>query len=137
VQGCRGREEPPDRRGTADGREPVGSLRAHEREGVPVALEDVRREASDTTIAEAHGGWGEAVDVLPVQEGVLQFRCREAVGCWVRELSQQAYCTDLGLLGPLALATELKCSNHVLTQWSHASSPFVSGRVVRVRRKTS
>ena len=80
VQGGRGRAEPPDLLGTEDGREPVGSVRAHEREGVPVALEDVRREESDTTRAEAHGGWGEAVDVFPVQEGVLQFLCREAVG---------------------------------------------------------
>ena len=38
--------------------------RAHARQGVPVALEDVRREEADAAGAEAHGGWGEAVDVL-------------------------------------------------------------------------
>ena len=42
------------------------------------------------------------------------------------ELSQQAYRTDLGLLGTLSLATELKRSAQVLTQWGHEISPFVS-----------
>ena len=54
-----------------DGREPVGGLRAQERQRVPVAFEDVLREEADATIADAHGGWGEAVDVFPVQEIVL------------------------------------------------------------------
>jgi hypothetical protein len=47
---------------------------------VPVALEDVLVEASDATRADAHGSWGEAVDVFPVQEGVLKFLFRDAVG---------------------------------------------------------
>ena len=89
------------------------------------------------TRAEAHGRGGEAVDVLPVQEGVLQCLCRDAVGGWVVELREQTDFPDRGVLRPFALATALKRGNHVLTQWGHELSPFVSGRVVRLRRKTS
>ena len=56
----------------------MGGLRAQEREGVPVALEDVLREEADATVAEAQGRWGEAVDVFAVQEvsaGVPVRRC--------------------------------------------------------------
>ena len=52
---------------TEDGGEPVGGLRAKEREGVPVTLEDMLGEEADATVADAHGRWGEAIDVLPVQ----------------------------------------------------------------------
>jgi len=55
----------------------------------------------------------------------------------VVELREQADCPDIGLLGALALATEVQCSHHFLTQGGHKLSPFVSGRFVRVRRKTS
>jgi hypothetical protein len=72
VQGCGGREEPPDLLHTADSRETVGGVSTHEREGMPGALEDVLREEAETTGAETHGRWGKAVDVFPVQEGVLQ-----------------------------------------------------------------
>ena len=44
---------------------------------------------------------------------------------------------DRGWLGTFSLATELQRSAHVLTQWGHAISPCVRGRVVCVRRKTS
>jgi hypothetical protein len=111
---------------TEDGGEAVGGLRAQEREGVPVALEDVLIEKAAATGADTHGGWGEAVDVFPVQEVVLQLLCGEQVGRFVIELSQQAYCAAIGLLGALALAAELKRSNHALTQWGHEISPFVS-----------
>ena len=126
MQGGGGREEPPDLLHTEDGGETVGGVRVHEREGVPVAREDVLREEADATIAEAHGRWGEAVDVFPVEEGVLQLLFGEQVGRCAIELSEQAYFTDRGLLGTLSLTTELQCGNHVLTQWGHEISPFVS-----------
>jgi hypothetical protein len=58
----------------------VGGVRAPEREGVPVALEDVLLEEANTAVAETQGGWGETVDVFPVQAGALQLLFREAVG---------------------------------------------------------
>ena len=126
VQGGGGREEPPDLLHTEDGGETVGGVRVHEREGVPVAREDVLREEADATIAEAHGRWGEAVDVFPVEEGVLQLLFGEQVGRCVVELREQAYFADIGLLGTFAFAAELESRNHVLTQWGHEISPFVS-----------
>ena len=125
VQGSGGREEPPDLLLTEDGWEPVCGLRAHEREGVPVALEDVLIEESDATVADAHGSWGEAVDVFAVQAVGLELLFGEHVGRFAIELSQQAYLTDIGLLGTLPLATELKRSDHVLTEWGHEISPFL------------
>jgi hypothetical protein len=83
---------------------------------VPVALEDVRREKAEATVAETHGRWGEAVDMVPVQEGVLEFWCSEAVGGGVVDLSQQTDCSDRGCQSPFALATEWESRNHVLTQ---------------------
>ena len=80
VQGGGAREEPPDLLHTEDGGETVGGVRANEREGVPVALEDVLGEKAHATVAEAHGRGGEAVDVCAVQEVMLKFLCREAVG---------------------------------------------------------
>jgi hypothetical protein len=44
----------------------------------------------------------------------------------VVELSQQADFPDIRFLSPFALATELKSGNHLLTQWGHEMSPFVS-----------
>ena len=126
VQGGGRREEPPDLLHTEDGGETVGGLRAQEREGVPVAFEDVLIEEADTAVADAHGRWGEAIDVFPVQEVVLQLLFRDAVGGCVVELRQQADFPDIGLLGPLALAAELERRNHLLTQWGHEMSPFVS-----------
>src|SRR5712691_8180655 len=65
VQGSGGREESPELLHTEDGWETVCGLRADEREGVPVALEDVLIEEADATVADAHGSWGEAVDIFP------------------------------------------------------------------------
>ena len=126
VQGGGGRQEPPDLLHTEDGGETVCGLRAKEREGVPVALEDVLREEADAAVADAHGRWGEAVDVFAVQEGALQLLCRDAVGGCVVELREQADFPDRGLLGTFALAAELQRSNHLLTQWGHEMSPFLS-----------
>src|SRR5262249_34045455 len=64
VQGCRGGEEPPDLLHTEDGGETVRGLSPKEGEGVPVALEDVLIEEADATVADAHGRWGEAVDIF-------------------------------------------------------------------------
>jgi hypothetical protein len=123
VQGRGGREEPPDLLHTEDGWEPVGGWRAHEREGVPVALEDVLREEADATVADAHGSGGEAIDVFAVQEIALELLFGEQVGGFVVELSQQADFSDISFLSPFALATEVESGNHVLTQWGHEMSP--------------
>jgi hypothetical protein len=126
VQGGGGREEPPDLLDTENGGETVCGLHAHERQGVPVALEDVLIEEAATAGADAHGGGGEAIDVFAVQEGGLQLLFGEQGGRCAIEPSQQAYFADRGLLSPFALATELERRNHVLTQWGHEMSPFMS-----------
>jgi hypothetical protein len=121
---------------TEDRGEGVGGLRAQERQRGPVALEDVLREEAPTAVAEAHGGWGEAVDVCAVQEGVLQLLCRDAVGGCGGELRQQPDFPDRGCLRPCALAAEVQSRDHVSPSWAHVLSPFVR-RVGGVRRKTS
>jgi hypothetical protein len=121
-----GGQEPPDFFSTEPSRERVGGGRTQEGEGGPVTVEDVLREAADTARAEAHGRWGEAGDVCAVQEGALQLLCREAVGGGGVERREQADFPDIGLLGTLARAAEVQRSNHVLTQWGHERSPFVS-----------
>ena len=78
---------------------------------MPVALEDVLREEADATGAEAQGSRGKAIDVFPVQEGVLKRLCGEQVGRFARELRQQADLTDRGVLGTLSLATERLSGN--------------------------
>jgi hypothetical protein len=77
VQRWGGLEETPHFCTTENSRETVCGLRAKKREGVPIAREDVLREAADTAGAEAHRRGGEALDVCAVQEGVLE--------CWVGE----------------------------------------------------
>jgi hypothetical protein len=123
--GC-GRQEPPDLLHTEDGRETVGGLRANKCEGVPVALEDVLGEEADATVADTPGRWGEAIDVFAVETVVRQFLFRDAVGCCVVELGQQADFPEIGCLRPFALATKLKRSDHLLTQWGHERSPSMS-----------
>ena len=125
VRGGSRREEPPDLLHTEDSWKPVRSLRAQERAGVPVALEDVLVEEANTAIAETHGGWGEAIDGFAVQEIALQLLFGNAVGGCVVELGQQVDFADLGCLGPFAFATEVERRQHLLTQWGHEISPFV------------
>src|SRR5215510_1710390 len=125
MEGGGGREESLDLFPTEDGGEPVGGLHAQEREGVPVALEDVLVEEADAAVADAHGRGGEAIDVFPMQDIALQLLFRDAVGGCVVELGQQADFPDLGCLRPFALATEVESRNHVLTQGAHEISPFV------------
>jgi hypothetical protein len=88
MQGGGGREELPDLRHTEDCWETVCGLRANECEGVPLAPEDVLGEATEATVADAHGGRGEAVDVFAVQEVVLKFRCSNTGGGCVVELRE-------------------------------------------------
>jgi len=122
----RGRlEEPPDLLHTQHGGETVGGLRAHERQRGPGTLQDVLIEEAAAAVAAAHGRGGEAIDVLPVEEGVLKFLVRDAIGGFVGELGQQADFSARGCLSPCALATELESRQHLLTQWGHARSPFV------------
>jgi hypothetical protein len=80
VQGGSPREEAPHFFTTEDGGEAVCGLSPHQRPRVPITREDVVREAADATGAEAHGRWGEAIDVCAVQEGVLKLRFGEQVG---------------------------------------------------------
>jgi hypothetical protein len=117
-------------------RESVFGLCAHEVEGLPVAFKDVVGEAAESTGAEAHGAWSEAVAMLAVSDLVLPCLCREKARRLAGALSQQAYRTDRALLRALALATELERRDHVLTQRGHEIAPFVR-RVVCLRRKTS
>jgi hypothetical protein len=126
VQGGGYLQEPLDLLHTEDGGEPVGGLRTQECKDVPVAREDVLIEKADATGADTHGRGGEAVDIFPVQEVVLDFLFRDAVGRCVIALREQADVPDRGLLGPCALATELESRNHVLTQWGHERSPSMS-----------
>ena len=101
-------------------------LRTNEREGMPIALEDVLIEETDATIADAHGRWRETINALPVQQVVLKLLFGDAVRGFVIELREKMNFTDIGLLGPLCLATQLKRSQHLLTQWGHERSPFLS-----------
>jgi hypothetical protein len=126
VQGGRGREALPDFLHTQNGGETVCALRAHARQGVPVALADVLREEAETAVADTHGRGGEAIDVFPVPEGGLECLFRNEVGGFVVELSQQTDCTDRGFLRPFALATALESRKHLLTQWGHEMSPCMS-----------
>jgi hypothetical protein len=137
VPGGGGLEPTSDLLKAEDGGETVCGVSAKERQGVPVTFQDMLGEEADTTGAETHGNRGEAVDVVAVQAGVLQPLFGEQVGRCAIELSQQVYLTDVGLLSTRSFATELKRGHHLLAQWGHEISPFVSGRVVRVRRKTS
>jgi hypothetical protein len=131
-----GRQESPHVLHTEDSGEVGGGVRAQERQRGPVAWEDVLREEAHTAVADAQGGWGEAVDVCAVQEGVLQLLCRDAVGGCVGELRQQPDCPDRGGLRPCALAAEGQSRDHLSPSWAHGISPF-GRRVVGGRRKTS
>ena len=124
VEGGGGREESLDLLHTEDGGEPACGLHAKEREGVPVALEDVLVEEADATGAEAQGRGGEAIDVFPVQAIARQLLFGDAVGGFVVELGQQADFPDRGFLSPFALTTELESRNHVLTQGGQTTSFF-------------
>ena len=116
-------QEPLDLLHPEDGGEPVGGWRPQECQDGPGALEDVLRATAEATGAETHGRGGEAGDIFPVQAGVLECLCRDAVGGCVGALRQQTDCPDRGCLRPFALATEVESRDHVLTPWGHAMSP--------------
>jgi hypothetical protein len=120
-----GRQEAPHFLHTEDRGEVVGGWRAQERQRGPVALEDVLREEANTTGADTHRGWGEAVDVFAMQEVALQLLFREAIGGFVVELREDADFSDIGVLRPSAFATEVERRDHLLTQGAHRISPFV------------
>jgi hypothetical protein len=86
VERGRGRQEALDLLHTEDGGEAVRDLRADEREGRPITLEDMGIEEAEATVAEAHGRGRQAIDVFAVQAGVLQLLCRDTVGGFVVEL---------------------------------------------------
>jgi hypothetical protein len=44
----------------------VLGLGSNEVEGLPVAFKDVMVEESESAVADAHGAWSEAVDILAV-----------------------------------------------------------------------
>jgi hypothetical protein len=88
MQGCGGLEQTPNFFHTEDSREAVCGLSANQRQGGPITLEDVLREEADTTGADAHGSWGEAIDVFSVQEVVLKFLFGEYMRRCAIELSQ-------------------------------------------------
>jgi len=92
---------------------------------VPVGLEDVLVEEADTPVTEAHGSWGKASDVGAMEARALQCRCCYPIWRCAVERREEAYLTDRGWWGTLALATELQRSDHVLTQWGHELSPFL------------
>ena len=115
VQGSGRLEDSPDLLHTEDSGETVRGLCPQERERGPIALEDVLIEEANTAVADAHGGWGEAVDVFPVQEVVLKLLFGDAVGGFVVELRQQPDFTDIAFLSPFAFATEMEGCNHLLT----------------------
>lgn len=119
-------EETPHFFNTEDGGETVGGLSPNQRQGGPIALEDVLREAADAPGADAPGSRGQAIDVLPGQEGVLKLLFRDQVRRFVVELSQPTPLTDRGFLRPFALATELESRKHWSAQWGHELSPFLS-----------
>ena len=56
---------------------------------------------------------------------LLQLLFRDEVGRFVVELSQEPNLSDIGLLSPLALATELQSGDHLLAQWCHDMPPLV------------
>jgi hypothetical protein len=124
VQGCGGSEEPPALLKAEDGRETRFGLGAHERPGVPVALDDVLGEERDAAGADAHGSRGEVVDVFAGQAVVLEVRCGEEVRGWLRALREPAHLTDIGWWGAFARATEWAGGKQVLTQRGHERSPF-------------
>jgi hypothetical protein len=131
-----GRQEARELCHTQDGGQPVGDLRANERESGPVALEDMWIEEAEAAGAEAHGRGRQAIDIVAVEAVVLQLRFRHAVGRWVEKPGEQVNFADIGCLRPFALATAVERCEHGLTAWGHEISPCVR-RVVGVRRKTS
>jgi hypothetical protein len=71
VQGGGRREESLDLLHTEDGGEPVGSVGTQQRQCGPVTRQDVLLEEADATVTDAHGRWGQAIDVVAVQEVAL------------------------------------------------------------------
>jgi hypothetical protein len=58
-----------------DGREPMGGWRTQARQGGPGVREDVRGDEAETTVTEAQGSWGQAIDVGAREARARQCRC--------------------------------------------------------------
>jgi hypothetical protein len=58
-----------------------------------------------------------------VEEVGLKLGFGDHVGRFAIELGEQADFPDIGVLGALSLATELKRGNHLLTQRGHGELP--------------
>jgi hypothetical protein len=125
VQGCGSLEETPDLLDTEDRGQTVCGCSAHQGQDMPVALEDMLGEKPDATVPDTHGVGGEIIDMFSVQEVLLKFRFRDALGGCVVTLREQANLTDRGLLSPFTLAAALKCRNHLPAQWGHERSPLL------------
>jgi hypothetical protein len=115
VEGGGRLEEPPDLLHAEDGGEPVGGVRAQERQCGAVTLQDVLREEAEATVAEAHGRGGEPIDVFPMQEIALQLLFGDTVGGFVVERSEQVDFSDIGCLRPFAFAAEVASCDHFST----------------------
>ena len=126
VKGSGRFKELPDFLKAEDSGEAVFGLGADEREGMPVAFEDMLVEEFDTTVADAHGSGGEAVNVFAVQEVGLKLGFGDQIRGFAKELSEQSDLTDIGFLSTFALAAELESGDHLLTKWGHEISPFLS-----------
>ena len=126
VHGCRRLRKTSDFFHTEDGGEPVCGLSANEVEELPGTLQNVQGEESEAAGADAHGVWRELIDVFAMEHIVLELGCGDEVwGCAI-ELCQQAHLADRRLLRAFTLATELQRGDHLLAQWCHQMSPFVT-----------
>jgi len=125
VQGGGGMEKTAHFVQAEKSRESVCRLGSHEVEGLPVAPKDVVGEESDTTGTDTHGTGRESIDIFSVKKVLLEFLCRDEVRRLARELRQQAYLSDRGLLRAFARATALQSGDHVWAQWCHDRPPLL------------
>jgi len=76
-------------------------------EQVPVFLEDVFEEELDAGIADAHGGWTPAGEVLSVDEIIKQFIFSDVIRCSVVMFDKLTHGPEIGLSGPFPHAVNL------------------------------
>jgi hypothetical protein len=111
---------------TEDSWEPIFGLRSNEVEELPIAFQNMEVEEADAAVADAHGGGREVIDVFAMQNVVLELGFGDEVWGFALELRQQAHLADRRLLSAFTLAPELKSGDHLLAQWCHEISPFMS-----------
>ncbi len=88
VQGCGSFEELPDFLDTEDSGKSVFGLRANQRQGVPIALQNVLVEKPNGAVADTHGVGSESIVIFAVQEVGLKFLFGDQSRRFVIELSQ-------------------------------------------------